>query len=174
MSAPPTVAARSRLGRAYWRIAEALPAGWRPRFARFAVALAHARRAERRVRRRAWRWGYRKLQLVLRRRAGVAVVQWLARRYPPLRLPGEGPVWLVDARGVPAGEVAAAVETWRARPGAARLVTLVDDPRVDALRAAGVVYEYVPATGDETFLAARRELLTWCYGVHREVLFTEM
>jgi hypothetical protein len=102
------------------------------------------------------------------------LVQWLARRFPPVRLPGEGPVWLLDARGVPAPQVAAAVAAWRSRPGAARVVSLVDDPRVDALRSAGLVYEYVPADADVTFMDTRLELLTWTYGVQRTLLFTQM
>lgn len=166
--------ARSRLGRLYWRVAQRLPAGWRPRFARFAITVAHSRRAVRRVRRRASRRLYAWARPVLRRRAGAALVGWLARRYPPVRLPGTGPVWLVDARGVAATHVAAAVQAWRLRPAAPRLVTLVDDSRVDALWSGGVVYEYVPATMDDVSMAARLELVTWSYGVERQVLFTEL
>ncbi len=174
MSDSRSATARSRLGRLYWRVAERLPAGVRPRFARFAVTVAHARRAVRRVRRRAGRWVYRRVQLVARQRAGLEVVQWVARRFPPVRLPGTGAVWLVDARGVAASEVAARVVAVRGRVGAPRLIALVNDPRVDALRSAGIVYEYVPANMDEGDFEARRELLTWGYGVQREVLFTEL
>ncbi len=170
MNQPRSTTARSRLGRLYWRVAERLPAGWRPRFARVATSVAHARRAVRRVGRRL----HRLLRPMLRRRAGVATVRWLARRFPPVRLPGEGPVWLLDARGVPGPRVAAAVTAWHSRPGAPRLVSVVDDPRVDALRSAGIVYEYVPAGADEAFVDARLELLTWTYGVQRTLLFTQM
>lgn len=165
--------ARSRLGRVYWRLAELTPSGWRPAFARFAMALAHGRRTVRRVRRRVVRRLYGWVLPVLRRRAGVAIVLWFARRFPPVRLPGAGPVWLLDARGVPAPEVAAAVAQWRTRPGAPRLVSVVDDPRVDALRSAGIVYEYVPAGADAAFMEARFELLTWNYGSRRTLLFTQ-
>lgn len=166
--------ARSRLGRLYWRVAEALPAGWRPRFAHFATSLAHGRRVVRRVRRRTVRRAYHLIRPMLRRRAGVAVVQRWARRFPPVRLPGNGPVWLVDARGVAATEVAAAVVAHRQRPGAPRLVALVDDPRVDALRSASIVYEYVPTSFDQASQDARRELVTWSYGIQRQVLFTDL
>jgi hypothetical protein len=166
--------ARSRAGRLYWRVAERLPDGWRPHFAAFATRLAHGRRAERRLRRRLWRVVYRRLQRSARRRTGLAVVQWIARRYPPVRLPGTGPVWLVDARGVPAAQVANVVVAHRQRPDAPRLVALVDDPRVDALRSAGIVYEYVPDTMDSAALIDRCGLLTWSYGVQRAMLFTEL
>ena len=170
--------ARSRLGRMYWRVAERLPAGWRPRFTRFATTVAHSRRAVRRVRRRLGRRLYAWARPMLRRRAGVALVRWLARRFPPVRLPGTGPVWLVDGRGVAATQVAAAVEAWRLRPVVprlvVRLVVLVDDPRVDALRSAGIVYEYVPATMDDASLAARLKLVTWSYGIEHQVLFTDL
>jgi hypothetical protein len=173
VKSPTSTTARSGLGRLYWRVAEGLPVGWRPRFARFATSVAHGRRAVRRVRRRLGRRLYAWVRPALRRRAGATVVQWVARRFPPVRLPGVGPVWLLDARGVPASDVAAAVVAHRRTPGAARVVALVDDPRVDALRTAGIVYEYVPATIDDVSLAERRELLTWSYGVEREVLFTQ-
>jgi len=174
MTATTSSTARSRLGRLYWRVAEALPAGWRPHFAHFATSLAHGRRAVRRVRRRAGRRAFGVIRPVLRRRAGTAVAQWWARRFPPVSLPGAGPVWLVDTRGVAATDVAAAVVTHRQRPDAPRLVALVDDPRVDALRSAGIVYEYVPANFDQASLAARRELVTWSYGIQRQVLFTDL
>lgn len=166
--------ARSRLGRLYWQIAERLPPAWRPRFARFAVAVAHARRAVRRVRRRAGRNLYRAARPLLRQRASAGVVQWLARRYPPVRLPGSGPVWLVDARGVPTAPVATTLAAWRQRPDAPRLVALVDDPRVDALRTAGIAYEYLPGHLDAAQVQERRELVTWSYGIAHEVLFTQL
>lgn len=172
------VTARSRLGRLYWRVAEALPPRWRPGFAAFATRVAHTRRAQRRVRRRVWRWVQRRVQRPFersaRRHTGVRVVQWVARRFPPVRLAGSGPVWLVDARGVPAVEVAQVVARWRQRPDPPRLVPVVDDPRVDALRSAGIVYEYVPALCDDAAWDTRRTLLTWTYGVQRQVLFTDL
>jgi len=104
----------------------------------------------------------------------VRLVQRLAQRFPPVRLPGSGPVWLVDARGVPTAQVAEVVGERLRRVGGARLVALVDDPRVDQLRSAGVVYEYVPAVLAGSELEARRELITWSYGIERGVLFTEL
>lgn len=111
---------------------------------------------------------------MLRRRAGSAVVQWLARHFPPVRLPGGGPVWLVDARGVATAQVAAVVRDRLRRLDGTRLVALVDDPRVDQLRSAGVAYEYVPAALAGSELEARRELITWTYGIEHSVLFTEL
>jgi hypothetical protein len=111
-------------------------------------ALARAvRRARRATRRQLQRRDMRQL------RARVArVTRIQAFNFATVRLPGTGPVELIDTRGMSSGDLAATA----ARLAAVRerrAVLLVDTTDLALVRAAGIPYEYVPAR--PPFLAGR-------------------
>jgi hypothetical protein len=86
-------------------------------------------------------------------RARVARVTRIeALNFATVRLPGAGPVQLIDARGMSSADLAARA-TRLAGEHERRTVLLVDSTDLAPLRAAGVPYEYIPAR--PTFLAGR-------------------
>jgi hypothetical protein len=78
-----------------------------------------------------------------------------------LDLPGSGAVVLLDARGLPSDQVLIAVDETLAK-GPARVVLLIDDPRVHVYRSAPVAaVEYMPVnTASFSDVAAESRIAT--------------
>jgi hypothetical protein len=126
---------------------------------------------------RRWRRRVRRVGRPIEARLVVVRPQW-ARILPhTVKLRGAGPVTLVDARGVPGAEVA---DRLAAHPG--RVVVLVDDPHLGPVRAAGLVYEYVPPVGvagitladQQGLVEARRPWWTMAYGIESEIKYDRL
>lgn len=174
-----SISARSRTGRLYWRVAESLPQNWRPAFAGFAARLRRARSRWRRGRRHLVRTGMRRLARAGTSTGPVAsrwarlsapVIGW-GRRLLAVDLPGDGPVTLIDARGLAATEIVTRVDGRQDR-----FVVVTDDAHLLALREAGLVYEYVPApatplapdpAAQDRLVEDRRPSWVWGYDITR-------
>ncbi|QQS25516.1 MAG: hypothetical protein IPM43_03840 [Actinomycetota bacterium] len=160
-------AAGGALGRSYHFVLDRLPVRWQPAMRRVGAVgrsgLHRSRHLAHRVRR-----ALRPVELRV-----VARSSWWSEHAPHIvPVPGRGPVVLVDARG---HQVADVVERLGGR--AERMVVLVDDPQLAPLRAAQLVYEYVPAVGvagvdaaaQQHLVNERRPWLQLSHGIEREV-----
>ena len=103
-------------------------------------------------------------------RLTAPVVGW-GRRLLAVDLPGDGPVTLIDARGLTATEIVTRVDLRHDR-----FVVVTDDAHLLALREAGLVYEYVPAPGtplapdqaaQDRLVEDRRPSWVWGYDITR-------
>lgn len=84
---------------------------------------------------------------------------------PTVRLPGAGPVTVVDARGIDNNEILSELDRFDDRT-----VFVVDDPNIAPLRALRLYYDYAPTTPEVT----ASERLVWAalaFGASKTVRF---
>lgn len=93
---------------------------------------------------------------------------------PTVRLPGDGPVYLVDGRGHTTDFIAD-----RLAGRELRGIVVVDDPAVGALRQAGIRYEFLPGASERSGtgtvdIDARLGLFQLSYGFDRTIALQDV